>query len=679
MLSIAPHHQPSSHPPPHPLQDRHQYLPPLKKQKLQRSVSGAVAQTLPTLPTIPESLCEGTQDAQDTQDTQDTQEVVMTDAEEETVEPHTTGTTTDPDPSSAPATRVVTWQDERQPEKGLESGPSGSGGPPQETVVTVDDDEDDNTQLEEDNEDEKEAVKDDPMECGTPTAVLASSVSPVVVEKDGKVGKVGKVDKVGKMGKVGKVDKVDKVGKVDKMDKVDKVGKVDKVDKVDKMDKVDKVGKMDKMDKVNKVDKVDKTDAVDTEEQDAQPVSPMPVSPAPAPAPAPPAPPAPLPRPTVIVPPDTPPSDTESPSLTLTLATTTTTPILHKAQLSPSHISSTHSPLSPPTTLRVLFYTNLRLRGAIEHTYAFRPMTADDLVHDGGAFGQYYEVEEGLPEYRLAVVPNAVVVKDPATVSHRDTWVHDHRIQRKWLDDAVHGTATTWWDHAVRAHQFEVHVFTPPPRTVTLHYRTYDIRDKLLQFDSRRILHKNSPWVGTRYVCVFYNKDLNYKGSTLCERSVRLQQQQPPDTVWVATAAESETLQYVRRELLREMERTTFPEERARGTSSSAKYGHRRGTFISFGVTQSRGNRKHRQSRGLHTRKHTNENNRKFAALYTALCRFTDLFKPGLFGVDDSNDYHACIVAKNSQCEWHTDVDNLGGCAIVGMGKYSGGVLMMGC
>ena len=421
------------------------------------------------------------------------------------------------------------------------------------------------------------------------------------------------------------------------------------------------------------MDKVDKVDAVDTEEQDAQPVSPMPVSPAPAPAP----------RPTVIVPPDTPPSDTESPSLTLTLATTTTTPILHKGQLSPSHISSTHSsthsPLSPPTTLRVLFYTNLRLRGAIEHTYAFRPMTADDLVHDGGAFGQYYEVEEGLPEYRLAVVPNAVVVKDPATVSHRDTWVHDHRIQRKWLDDAVHGTATIWWDHAVRAHQFEVHVFTPPPRTVTLHYRTYDIRDKLLQFDSRRILHKNSPWVGTRYVCVFYNKDLNYKGSTLCERSVRLQQQQPPDTLWVATATESETLQYVRRELLREMERTTFPEERARGTSSSAKYGHRRGTFISFGVTQSRGNRKHRQSRGLHTRKHTNENNRKFAALYTALCRFTDLFKPGLFGVDDSNDYHACIVAKNSQCEWHTDVDNLGGCAIVGMGKYSGGVLMMGC
>ena len=322
-------------------------------------------------------------------------------------------------------------------------------------------------------------------------------------------------------------------------------------------------------------------------------------------------------------------------------------------------------------------------------------------MHDGGTFGQYYGVEEGLPAYRLAVIPNHTATKEKTgdatssssasssasssssssnTPAPTPDWVnHHHHLQREWLPDAVHGKATTWWDHAVRAQQLEVHVFTPPPRPVTLRYRTYDIRNRILEFDSGRILHKNAPWVGTRYVCVFYNKDLNYKGSNLCERSTRLLQKHPTPTQWVHTAPDTETLQYVRREFEREMDRTIFPEERVRGTSSSAKYGLRRGTFISFGITQSRGNRKNRSTRGLHTRKQTNDNNRKYAALYTALCRFTDLLKPGLFGTDDSNEYHACIIAKNSQCEWHTDADNLGGCAIMGVGKYGGGELMMGC
>lgn len=335
-------------------------------------------------------------------------------------------------------------------------------------------------------------------------------------------------------------------------------------------------------------------------------------------------------------------------------------------------------------TVTILFYSNLRLRGAIQHTHSHHPQTADDLVHDGGAFGQYYDVEDGLPEYRLAVVPVASpddsATRRTAAAQHVPTWVnHHHNLQREWLPEAVQGNATTWWDYAASAQQqLEVHVFTPQPRPVTLRYRTYDIRNRLLQFDSGRILHKNASWVGTRYVCVFYNKDLNYKGSTLCERSTRLSQQHPTPTQWVATAPNTETLQYVRREFEREMDRTIFPEERVRGTSSSTKYGRRRGTFISFGVTQSRGNRKSRGTRGLHTRKQTNDNNRKYAALYTALCRYTDLLKPGLFGTDDDSKYHACILAKNSQCEWHMDADNLGGCAMMGMGKYGGGELMMG-
>ena len=48
----------------------------------------------------------------------------------------------------------------------------------------------------------------------------------------------------------------------------------------------------------------------------------------------------------------------------------------------------------------------------------------------------------------------------------------------------------------------------------------YGIRHRVVRADTASWLHKNAPHTGARYVIVLYNKDLNYKGSTECARSV---------------------------------------------------------------------------------------------------------------------------------------------------------------
>ena len=70
-------------------------------------------------------------------------------------------------------------------------------------------------------------------------------------------------------------------------------------------------------------------------------------------------------------------------------------------------------------------------------------------------------------------------------------------------------------------------------------YDAHDIRHRLLQFDSQRLLHKNAPWEGTRYAIVFFNKDVNYRDDPRDKRSVKLQRAppQPLDTHGKATSA----------------------------------------------------------------------------------------------------------------------------------------------
>ena len=58
-----------------------------------------------------------------------------------------------------------------------------------------------------------------------------------------------------------------------------------------------------------------------------------------------------------------------------------------------------------------------------------------------------------------------------------------------------------------------------------MHYRTYDIRHRLLQADTKRLLHRNAPHRdGDRYVIVLFNKDLKYKGTSVCARSTAIRE-----------------------------------------------------------------------------------------------------------------------------------------------------------
>ena len=63
-------------------------------------------------------------------------------------------------------------------------------------------------------------------------------------------------------------------------------------------------------------------------------------------------------------------------------------------------------------------------------------------------------------------------------------------------------------------------------------HNSFDIKHKMLRFDSQRVKHKNAPHTGDRFVIVCFNTDLNYKTETEewwkdrgDQRSLRLKQE----------------------------------------------------------------------------------------------------------------------------------------------------------
>ena len=210
-------------------------------------------------------------------------------------------------------------------------------------------------------------------------------------------------------------------------------------------------------------------------------------------------------------------------------------------------------------------------------------------------------------------------------------------------------------------------------------YTAHNIHNRLLRFDSYRIRHKNAPWTGDRYACVFYNKDLNYADSAICERSNRLKNTRPNSEITVLPVKHprSRAVTDARKKLLSVLRQTRFPEDRTSGLNPSSKYGSKRGHFLAFGVTKTRKNRSVRRIQGLLTRKNINMNNSRYQTLYDALVAYTEAMHPSLFGTSDTSMYHACIIAKNSQCEWHVDAGNIGPCVITSVGDFCGGELLI--
>ena len=68
-----------------------------------------------------------------------------------------------------------------------------------------------------------------------------------------------------------------------------------------------------------------------------------------------------------------------------------------------------------------------------------------------------------------------------------------------------------------------------------------------------------------------------------------------------------------------------------------------------------------------------------YAALYKAVREYLNALAPddNFFGLNERSLYHACIIAKNSQCVWHADKKNLGGAVLTTLGNFTGGELLL--
>ena len=198
-------------------------------------------------------------------------------------------------------------------------------------------------------------------------------------------------------------------------------------------------------------------------------------------------------------------------------------------------------------------------------------------------------------------------------------------------------------------------------------HQSYDVRHRLVRFDSQRLQHKNAPHTGTRYAIVMFNKDLNYAGSTEDARSNRIKAEPPVRLSVVPTFPADQAA------FLEVLDATRFPQDRSTSGKPHSKYGETRGTFLSFGETQSRKSRADRHFQGLDTRRSDSQNNTKYATLYQAFLTYMEVFAPGEFG----GTYTSCIIAKNSKCEWHCDTGNIGHASITALGPYEGGELLV--
>ena len=211
-------------------------------------------------------------------------------------------------------------------------------------------------------------------------------------------------------------------------------------------------------------------------------------------------------------------------------------------------------------------------------------------------------------------------------------------------------------------------------------YTSYDIHNKMVKADTLHLLHKNAPHSGgDRYVIVLFNKDVSYSGSNFHLRSAGIKQQ-PRCKTGYTCVFDSDEVRRARDKLLAILARTKLPRDRCTNLKkNSVVRPHSKYTgqaqFVSFGITASRKCRLARAALGMYTRESQNANNTRYPQLYSAFCEYMNVFAPGKFGQDAT--HHACIISRNSQCEWHRDKHNIGHASLSSLGTFEGGELLI--
>jgi len=199
--------------------------------------------------------------------------------------------------------------------------------------------------------------------------------------------------------------------------------------------------------------------------------------------------------------------------------------------------------------------------------------------------------------------------------------------------------------------------------------QTYNIKNRLIQADTHVLQHRGTTWTGTRYCVVLFNKDLNYKGESVCKRSERIKAK-PRQPIQYIPTIETAQVSASRSLLLEQLEKTRFIPDRCSTQNEPrphTKYGMNPAHILSFGITATRKKRENRK-----TRETENMNNKKYPLLYQLFTQYINAQCPGIFGKNGT--YHACIISKNSQCEPHVDKHNIGPAVLQTLGNnFEGG------
>ena len=200
--------------------------------------------------------------------------------------------------------------------------------------------------------------------------------------------------------------------------------------------------------------------------------------------------------------------------------------------------------------------------------------------------------------------------------------------------------------------------------TITRH----SINGAAVMFDGLRTLHKNDAWAGDRYVVVLYNPDFsfhNLNGFTHIDfetEALRQRGVSEPSDVKQLAISKSPDVAARRSELERVLSETTYCERRDSKPCTHSKYAGASRTLV-FGSIRSRKSyqnvSKRMPSKANDSHREAKESVERYLA---ALLPDTDLAR-----------YESVFIGKNSDCNWHYDVYNVGQTIITAVGDYSGG------
>jgi hypothetical protein len=189
----------------------------------------------------------------------------------------------------------------------------------------------------------------------------------------------------------------------------------------------------------------------------------------------------------------------------------------------------------------------------------------------------------------------------------------------------------------------------------------YDIQRYAVTFEGSMWYHKNTKWTGDRYVLVWFNTDFSKhdreRGLHGPDTQTEEERARPALTRPVCTPIDTDSEECValRAELMEEIQKVDFLNKRQRKYSSKS-------AVMFFGECT----RPYKPKARFPCR-----GNALYPKLHMLLNQYLE------FIVKGPRTYSTILLAKNSQCDWHLDKQNVSSSVITGLGGYGGGLLLV--